>query len=163
MRKCVYTFCTDSCFQVAKGKPPVVGYVPFGSAPWLKYHIGGPHFPSVRSYPYKDLAKPTNLWERTLNVLYYIVDDLVRQYYYMPISQQITERYIGHKIRPLSEIEKNISIILINTYSVFEPGIPLPPNAIEIGGLHAQSVQRMADEEPVIYPDVRMNIFELVF
>ncbi|KAL6445603.1 hypothetical protein ACFW04_000851 [Cataglyphis niger] len=145
--------CLYGLWEVAKGKPPVVGYVPFGSAPWLKYHIGGPHYPSVRSYPYKDLAKPTNLWERTLNALYYIVDDLVRQYYYMPISQQITERYIGHKIRPLSEIEKNISIILINTYSVFEPGIPLPPNAIEIGGLHTQSVQQNADEEPITYPD----------
>ncbi|XP_070155000.1 UDP-glucosyltransferase 2-like isoform X1 [Polyergus mexicanus] len=145
--------CLYGLWEVAKGKPPVVGYIPFGSAPWLKHHIGGPHYPTVRSYPYKDLAKPINLWERTLNVLYYIVDDLVRQYYYMPISQQITERYIGHKIRPLSEIEKNISIILINTYSAFEPGIPLPPNVIEVGGLHAQSVQRIADEEPVTYPD----------
>lgn len=94
-----------------------------------------------------------------MNALYYIVDDLVRQYYYMPISQQITEQYIGHKIRSLREIEKNISIILINTHSAFEPGIPLPPNAIEIGGLHTQTVQRIADEETVTYPDVRVNTF----
>lgn len=87
------------------------------------------------------------------------MDDLIWLYYYIPISQQITNRYIGHEIRSLHEIEKNISIILINTHSAFEPGIPLPPNAIEIGGLHAQTVQRIADEETTTYPDVRVNIF----
>lgn len=132
-----------------------MGYCPFGPVPWFKYYIGGPNYPTIRSYPYKDLAKPINLWQRTLNALYYIVDDFVRYFYYMPNSQRIAEQYIGHKIRPLSEIEKNISIILINTHSTFEPGIPLPPNAIEVGGLHAQAVQRIADEEAVTYPDVR--------
>ncbi|XP_025268342.1 UDP-glucuronosyltransferase 2B19-like [Camponotus floridanus] len=145
--------CLYSLWEVAKGKPPVVGYLPFGTAPWLKYYIGGPHYPTVRSFPYKNLAKPINLWERTLNVLYYILDDLVRQYYYMPISQQITKQYIGHEIRSLFEIEKNITIILINSHSAFEPGIPLPPNAIEIGGLHAQAVQGITNEETTTYPD----------
>lgn len=98
-----------------------------------------------------------------MNALYYILDDLIRQYYYMPISQQITEQYIGHEIKSLLEIEKNITIILINTHSAFEPGIPLPPNAIEIGGLHAQAVQRIAGEEITTYPDVRVNIFKNLF
>lgn len=76
----------------------------------------------------------------------------------MPISQQIAEQYIGHEIKPLHELEKNIFISLVNTHSVFEPGIPLPPNAIEIGGLNGQTI-RTADEETVTYPDVRMNTF----
>lgn len=142
-------------FQVAKGKPPVVGFIPFGPAPYIKDFIGGPHYPTIRPYTYATIAKPEGLWQKTCNTLYYIADDLVRHYYYMPNSQQIAERYIGHKIRPLHEIEKNITIVLINTHSAFEPGIPLPPNAIEIGGLHAQPT----GEEAVTYPDVRINIF----
>ncbi|KMQ88824.1 udp-glucuronosyltransferase 2b1, partial [Lasius niger] len=140
-------------WEIAKGKPPVVGCVPFGTAPWFKYYIGGPHYPTVRSYPYKDLAKPINLWQKSLNALYYIVGDFIRHFYYTPNSQRIAEQYIGHKIRPLHELEKNITIVLINTHSAFEPGIPLPPNAIEIGGLHAQPVQRIADEGAVTYPE----------
>ncbi|KAL6445606.1 hypothetical protein ACFW04_000852 [Cataglyphis niger] len=69
----------------------------------------------------------------------------------MPMSQQIAEQYIGHEIKPLHKLEKNIFILLVNTYSVFEPGIPLPPNAIEIGGLNGQTIQ--TDEETVAYPD----------
>ncbi|XP_072759513.1 UDP-glucosyltransferase 2-like [Anoplolepis gracilipes] len=136
-------------WEIAKGKPPVVGYTPYGAIPWLKDFTGGSHYSNVRSYPYKDLAKPISLWERTLNALYYVVDNFIRHYYHLPISQQFAEQYIGHKLRPLHEMEKNISIILINSYSAFEPGIPLPPNVIEIGGLHAQT----AGEETVTYPD----------
>jgi len=75
----------------------------------------------------------------------------------MPLSQRIAERYIGHEIRPLHELEKKITILLINTHPAFEPAIPLPPNAIEIGGLHAQPLQA-TDEKVVIYPDVRFII-----
>lgn len=128
-----------------------------GLTPWLKHYIGGPHYPTVRSYGFEAIAIPESLRQKTWNTFYYIADDLVRNYYYMPISQRIAERYVGHEIRPLHELEKNITIVLMNTYFAFEPGIPLPPNAIEIGGLHAQA-QQTADEKIVTYPDVRFII-----
>ncbi|XP_070154423.1 UDP-glucosyltransferase 2-like [Polyergus mexicanus] len=146
--------CLYGLWEVAKGKPPIVGLIPYGPAPWLKHYIGGTNYPTVRSYVSTTYARGENLWQKTWNTLYYIVDDLLRQYYYMPICQQIAEQYIGHEIRPLHELEKNISILLINTHSTFEPGIPLPPNAIEIGGLNAQIDEiRTADEEIETYPD----------
>lgn len=141
--------------QVAKGGPPVVGYVPYGAAPWLKHYIGT-SYPSVRSYVSADLGSiPVGLWERTWNTFYYIMDDLIRQYHYLPINQQLfAEQYIGHKIRPLHEIEKTISIVLINSHSPFDNAIPLPPNALEIGGMHAQIAQPIPGEVPVTYPEV---------
>lgn len=141
--------------QVAKGGPPVVGYVPFGAAPWIKHYIGGPSYPSVRPYVHADLAGvPVGLWEKTWNTFYYMMDDLIRQYHYLPINQQFAERYIGHKIRPLHEIEKNISIVLINSHSPFDNAIPLPPNALEIGGMHAQIAQPIPGEVSVMYSEV---------
>ncbi|GAB1860212.1 UDP-glucuronosyltransferase 1-9-like isoform X1 [Camponotus japonicus] len=144
--------CMYGLWDVAKGKPPVVGYIPFGLAPWLKDCVGGTNYPTVRSYLSVDTAKPEGLWQKTWNTIYYITDDFLRSYYYMPLSQRIAERYIGHEIRPLHELEKKITILLINTHPAFEPAIPLPPNAIEIGGLHAQPLQ-VTDEKAVIYPD----------
>jgi len=79
----------------------------------------------------------------------------------MPLSQRIAERYVGHEIRPLHELEKNITILLINTHPAFEPAIPLPPNAIEIGGLHVEPL-RTTDEKAVTYPDVRFIIYKLI-
>ncbi|EZA59431.1 UDP-glucuronosyltransferase 2B10 [Ooceraea biroi] len=129
--------CLYGLWEVAKGKP-VVGFIPLGTVPWLKDYIGGPNYPNVRSYMNAAIARPVNIWQRTLNVLYYIADDFLRHYYYLPASQRLAEQYVGHKIRPLHEIEKSINIILVNSHSTFDNGIPLPPNAIEIGGMHAQ-------------------------
>lgn len=123
-----------------------MGFIPFGPAPWLKDYIGGPNYPSVRPYSHADFARPEGFWQRTQNVLCYIMDDFHRHYHYMPIVQQFAEQYIGHEIRPLYEIGRNVSMVLINTYSAFEPGIPLPPNVMEIGGMHAQTAQPVVDK-----------------
>jgi len=125
--------------QIAKGKPPIVGLIPLGTAPYLRDFVGGSSYPNVRSYVSFAIAKPVGLWERTWNTLYYLMDNLIRHYYYLPTAQRMTEEYVGHSIRPLHEIEKDrINIVLINSHSAFEPAIPLPPNVLETGGLHIQ-------------------------
>ncbi|XP_025990738.1 UDP-glycosyltransferase UGT5 isoform X2 [Solenopsis invicta] len=153
------TQCLYGLWEVAKGKPPIVGYIPFGPAPWLKDFVGGPSYPTIRPYTHAAIAKPIGLWLRTLNVLYYIADNCIRHYYFLPIVQRIAEEYMGHAIRPLHEIEKDsINIVLINTHSAFEPGIPLPPNTLEIAGLNAQAVEPFAGEVVVTLPE-DMRVF----
>ncbi|XP_011858394.1 PREDICTED: UDP-glucuronosyltransferase 2B1-like [Vollenhovia emeryi] len=142
--------CFYGLWEDAKGKPPIVGYLPYASAPWLKDLTGGPSYPTVRPYTNSDIAKPVGLWQTTWNTLYFILDDLLRHYYFLPNIQRIAEKYVGHAIRPLHEIEKDsINILLINSYCAFELAIPLPPNSLEIGGLH---VQPIAGDEVVTYP-----------
>ncbi|RLU25700.1 hypothetical protein DMN91_001857 [Ooceraea biroi] len=100
---------------VAKAKPPIVGFIPFGPAPWLKEYIDCPNYPNMRPY-----------------------GRFYRYYYFFPASQRLAEQYVGHKIKPLRELEKTISIVLINSHFTFDNAIPLPPNTIEVGGMHAQ-------------------------
>lgn len=139
--------------QVAKGKPPIVGFIPFGSAPWLKDFIGGSSYPTVRPYAGSDITKSVGLWQKTWNTLYFIADDFMRHYYFLPVAQRLAEEYVGHSMRPLHEIEKDsISIVLINSHCALDPGIPLPPNTLEIGGLHVQPIA----EDVVTYPKVRV-------
>ncbi|XP_012530233.3 uncharacterized protein LOC105833218 [Monomorium pharaonis] len=153
------TQCLYGLWEVAKGKPSIVGYIPFGPAPWLKDFTGGPSYPTVRPYTHAAIAKPIGLWLRTLNTLYYIADNFIRHYYFLPILQRFAEEYVGHVIRPLHEIEKDrINIVLINTHSAFEPGIPLPPNTLEIAGLNAQAVQPIAGEVVESLPE-DMRVF----
>ncbi|XP_036151190.1 UDP-glycosyltransferase UGT5-like [Monomorium pharaonis] len=143
--------------EIAKGKPPVVGYVPFGPAPWLKDYIGGPNYPSVRPF-LTSMIKPVNLWQRTWNVLYYISSDVLRHYYYFPTLQQFAEKFVGHAIRSLHEIEiDRINILLLNTHAAFSSGIPLPPNTMEIAGLNVQAVQPISGEVVESLPeDIRV-------
>ncbi|XP_011702410.1 PREDICTED: UDP-glucuronosyltransferase 2B1-like isoform X2 [Wasmannia auropunctata] len=152
--------CFYGLWEVAKGKPPIVGFMPLAAAPWLKDFVGGLSYPTVRTYVSSAMAKPVGLWQRTLNTLYYIADDLLRHYYFLPIVQLLAEEYVGNSLRPLHEIEKNdISIVLINSHCATEAAIPLPPNALEVGGLQAQIVPPIARDVVVkTYPE-NMRIF----
>lgn len=139
-----------------------MGFIPLGTASWLKDFIGGPSYPTVRPYMSAAITKPEGLWQRTKNVLYYIMDDFIRHYYFLPAVQRLAQEYVGHSIRPLHEIEKDsISIVLINSHSAFESGIPLPPNALETGGLHVQTVRPIAGDVVVTYSEVKEVIFYL--
>ncbi|XP_011705489.1 PREDICTED: UDP-glucuronosyltransferase 2B19-like, partial [Wasmannia auropunctata] len=151
--------CLFGLWEVAKGKPPVVGFVPFGFTPWLKDYIGGPNYPTVQPYPHT--AKPIGFWQKIWNALYYVADDLMRHYYYLPIIQRHTAKYIGHATRPLYEIERDsINIVLINSHPTFDYGIPLPPNTLEIAGLNAQIVQPITGEVVVTYPENMRTFLE---
>ncbi|XP_014475245.1 PREDICTED: UDP-glucuronosyltransferase 2B19-like [Dinoponera quadriceps] len=139
--------CLYGLWEVAKGKPPVVGFIPFSSPPWFKDSVGGPNYPTLRSHYGTDMAGPKDFSQRLWNTVNYIFDDLFRTYSYMPKSQQLAERYVGHEIRPLHEIEKDISILLLNSHFSFEPAIPLLPNAIEVGGMHVHNSQAVIDNK----------------
>jgi len=87
---------------------------------------------------FKSLVKLTTIWQKTLNAVYFMIDDIIRHFYFFPTCQRIAEQYVGQTITSLRELEKTISVILINTHYVINDEIPLPSNAIEIGGMHAQ-------------------------
>ncbi|TGZ51781.1 Uncharacterized protein DBV15_12706, partial [Temnothorax longispinosus] len=145
--------CFYGLWEVAKGKPPVVGLIPSGTAPWIKDYTGS-SYPTVRPYTSSGIAKPVGLWQKTWNTVYFIADDFIRYYYFLPIVQRLAEEYVGHAIRPLHEIEKDrINIVLINSHSAFEPAIPLPPNALEIGGFHVQAIKPIPGDKVVTYPE----------
>ncbi|XP_018341764.1 PREDICTED: UDP-glucuronosyltransferase-like [Trachymyrmex septentrionalis] len=146
--------CLYGLWEIAKGKPSIVGYIPYSAAPWLKDIIRGPSYPTLRSYGYLPIAKPIGLWQKTWNTVCFTVDDFTRHYYYLPIMQRLAEKYVGHSIRSLHEIEKNsINIILLNSHPAFEHGIPLPPNTLEIAGLNAQAIKPIDGEIVVTYPE----------
>ncbi|KAG5343789.1 UDB28 glucuronosyltransferase, partial [Acromyrmex charruanus] len=132
LQNIVLNECLYGLWEIAKGKPLIVGYIPYSPAPWLKDLIGSPSYTTV-------LMHTTTYF---------------RHYYYLPIMQRLAEKYVDHTIRPLHEIEKNsINIVLLNSHPAFEYGIPLPPNTLEIAGLNAQTIKPIDGEIVVTYPE----------
>lgn len=117
----------------------MVGFTPFGSPNWVKEVVGGHNWASIKHFPFAHSAPPYTLWKRTLNFVYFEVEDLFRRYYFMPIQQEITEKYIGKKMSTsIHDVEKKISFVLTNSYAALDQGTFLPPDAIEVGGLHVR-------------------------
>ncbi|XP_046411251.1 UDP-glucosyltransferase 2-like isoform X4 [Neodiprion fabricii] len=132
-----YGQCFYGMWEIAQGNPAIVGFTPFGLPNWVKYVVGGNNWPAIRTFPYFRQTQPFSIWEKAMNFFYYELDDLLRHFYYMPRQQELAEKFIGRKMtRSVSEIEKNVSIMLTNSYAVLDPAAFSPPNVIEVGGLH---------------------------
>ncbi|XP_066146784.1 uncharacterized protein [Euwallacea fornicatus] len=82
------------------------------------------------------LKRDLCLKERLLSVLYSIY---VRLYYWfvvLPREDANVRKYLKSDLPYLGDIEKNISLLLMNRNPVFHRAIPLYPNTIELGRIH---------------------------
>ncbi|XP_012261904.2 UDP-glycosyltransferase UGT5-like [Athalia rosae] len=139
--------CFYGLREEALGNPPLVGFTPFGSPGWVKDIVGGSNWPAFKGYENYQKAPPFNLWERTWNLIYYQVDDFCRKFYYLPREKEVAEAYIGRKLeKSLEDIEREMTTLLTNTHASFDAGTFLPPNVIEIGGLHVKDTKPLPQD-----------------
>ncbi|KAK8724709.1 hypothetical protein OTU49_011231, partial [Cherax quadricarinatus] len=85
-----------------------------------------------------DFPRPFSLWHRFYNALYQILFALYwRNWTVVPqIQKEISAQF--PELPPLLELERNMSLALMNTH--FSIGIPLPllPSQVEVGAMHCR-------------------------
>ncbi|KAI8130126.1 hypothetical protein FF38_01733 [Lucilia cuprina] len=78
--------------------------------------------------------------ERMYNSYLSLYDAVMRRWYYMPKMQEMAEKYFGPHIKgPLPyvrDLEKNISLMLINSHRSMDLPRPSMPGLINVGGAH---------------------------
>ncbi|XP_073825818.1 UDP-glycosyltransferase family 301 member D1 [Musca autumnalis] len=78
--------------------------------------------------------------QRFYNVYLSVYDAVMRRWHYMPRMQKMAERHFGPHIRgPLPnvrDLEKNISLMLINSHRSTDLPRPSMPGLINVGGAH---------------------------
>ncbi|XP_063914602.1 UDP-glycosyltransferase UGT5-like [Zophobas morio] len=60
-------------------------------------------------------------------------------WYFLPRADKIAKRYWGRDCPYLGDLERNVSLILMNTNSLLHPVRPLLPNVVEMGKMHITS------------------------
>ncbi|XP_025075501.1 UDP-glucuronosyltransferase 2B20-like [Pogonomyrmex barbatus] len=77
-----------------------------------------------------------SLWQRIKNFIrqWYHIYCVLNHYY--PKHQAIAEKYLGNDIPDISDMERNISIVLENQQEVLSFSRPKAPNVISFGNLH---------------------------
>ncbi|XP_068083563.1 UDP-glycosyltransferase UGT5 [Anabrus simplex] len=129
----------DDCFLgfiPVFGSPPVIGITAYSSPPWAGYVVGNPDTPSyVNTYnlPFSDHM---NFFQRMSNMLLHTFVLLSRRFYHMPLQQKLADNFFGKSIPPLTEIEKNISLVMVNIHHSLDYPRPMLPSLIPVGGLH---------------------------
>lgn len=116
--------------------PPVVAVTPFLLPGYLSYSFGNslhtsfiPHF----SVKYSNVM---TFSERVYNFLATYMDRIVREYYFLRNENNRMAEYFPKWAGSVWGFERNITLLLSNSDPILTYPVPVPPNIVEVGGLH---------------------------
>ncbi|XP_043682853.1 UDP-glucosyltransferase 2-like isoform X4 [Vespula pensylvanica] len=116
---------------------PVIGVSTSDLYPWHHHLIGNPENLAIFPNNLLKYSNGMNFWQRTYNVLTTIYNKIYFNHLTEYQDEQI-RKYVGPNLPGVRELEKNISLILVNTYFSLNGIRPITQALIEVGGLHIQ-------------------------
>ncbi|XP_023940212.2 UDP-glycosyltransferase UGT5 [Bicyclus anynana] len=120
---------------------------------------------------YLKLNNPGNFWGRLRNLYFTVYEYLWWRYWYLEKQEDLVKKYLPDligKTPSLYEMQKNASLMLINSHFSFDTPTAYLPNIVEIGGMHVRKsnkslpddLQKLLDESKhgVVYMSFGSNI-----
>lgn len=108
--------------------------------PWATDRFAISDNPSYIPYGLANSVKMT-FRQKLVDSLSLILLKAVYKFKHNAKMNQIAKKYFGEDVPPLEELAKNTSLILMNTHFSINMPRPLPPQVIEVSGLHIKSVK----------------------
>ncbi|XP_050682127.1 UDP-glycosyltransferase UGT5-like [Leptidea sinapis] len=116
-----------------------------------------------------DVEDPTSFWSRLRNVYFAVYEFVWWKYWYLEKQETLVKKYIPDvKDFSLYDIQKNFSVMLINSHFSYDVPAAYLPNIIEIGGIHLtqsygsppKDLQKLLDgsEAGIIYVNFGSNV-----
>ncbi|XP_046661713.1 UDP-glucosyltransferase 2-like isoform X1 [Homalodisca vitripennis] len=119
-----------------KLKAPVISWVCSTTLPWVSDDYGLPDNPAYIPNFYMNYEPEMNYFERLYNTISLVFAKVVYYYYSELPSHKITEHVLREKLPYMSEINRQTSLLFVNSHFTLSQSRPFPPNVIEVGGIH---------------------------
>ncbi|XP_018568771.1 UDP-glucuronosyltransferase 2B19 isoform X2 [Anoplophora glabripennis] len=119
----------------AKYQCPLIGITSLGAPLVALDTVGNPSHPTISPDHNLPVTRDMTFRERLLSALYSVY---VRAWYHLvvlPREDRVVKKYLGEDLPYLGDIERSVSVLLLNRNSVFHRIMPLVPTAIELGGI----------------------------
>ncbi|XP_043682852.1 UDP-glucosyltransferase 2-like isoform X3 [Vespula pensylvanica] len=116
---------------------PIIGVSSSALYPWHNHLIGNPENLAILPNNLLNFINQMNFWQRTYNVLNTIFNKKYFNHLTGYQDEQI-KKYVGPNLPSVRELEKSISLILVNSYFPLNGIRPITQAHIEVGGLHVQ-------------------------
>lgn len=97
--------------------------------------VANPDEPTYIPNTFSNFMGNMNFWQRFENTFGIWKDKFVFSYYSAYQDDKI-KKYIGPHTPNLREVEKNVSLLLVNTHFTIHGPRPLITTVVEIGGMH---------------------------
>lgn len=129
MDKTTYAFA-------AKFKCPVIGIVSLGALSPTHEAVGNPGHPVLHA----DLMTPyygggeMGFIEKLDAVFFDLYHRYLHEYLIMPSINKIVRKHFGDETLNVGDIEKNMSLLLLNSNPILHKPRPYGPNVVEFGG-----------------------------
>jgi glucuronosyltransferase len=117
------------------GSPPVIATSGIGIPPWISLTMGNPENPSYMPNFFLPYTSHMTFGERVLNFIIHNFILFLHEYRHIPAQEAIARKYFKD-FPPFWDIERNFSIVLVNTVPGVDDPRPLLPNVIPVGGMH---------------------------
>lgn len=138
---------------VHKFKAPFIYVTTSGLTPWTADLVGTPENPAYVPNQYLSYGDQMTLWERTINTLVRLASPYLRNHLVLNKLEGVVQRALGDPTVSLSELEKNVSMVLVNShYSLGHPR-PLMPNVVEVGAMHCRPARPLQDKALRVFLD----------
>ncbi|XP_019894248.2 UDP-glucosyltransferase 2-like [Musca domestica] len=147
---------------------PMIGVSTFGTIGFIDYLTANPSPASYIPHMSLEYDSHMSLWQRTVNVLANVVDDLCTNFLLMPGQEKVYRKYFHNAKLSFDEARRNVSLVLLNDHFSLRAPRPYVPNMIEVGGLHIkqkpdpleEDLQKFLDNSPegVIYFSMGSNV-----
>lgn len=121
------------------GSPPVIATSGVGIPPWISLTMRNPENPSYMPNFMLPFSSHMTFRERMLNFIIHNFVTLIYEYRHIRAEEAIARKYFKD-FPPFWDIERNFSIVLVNTVPGVDDPRPLLPNVIPVGGMHIKDV-----------------------
>nr|AVT42209.1 UDP-glucuronosyltransferase 40AH1 [Lissorhoptrus oryzophilus] len=133
-------------------KAPIIGVSSLGAPSVALDTLGNPSHPLVSPDYNLPLTRDMTFRERLMAVLYAVYVKLYYDMAVLPREDAQIKKYLSPDLPYLGDIEKNISVLLLNRNPVFHRIMPFNPTTIDLGGIKYSTVKQE------IQPDLKKFI-----
>ncbi|XP_017033095.2 UDP-glycosyltransferase UGT5-like [Drosophila kikkawai] len=128
---------------------PTITVSTFGNANYLSQLFGVVSPWSYVPHAYMPYTDKMTLWERIGNVAVSGSEDLIREFSYYPHQDAILQKHFSKtldRVPTIKELERNISVVLLNSYMPLASPRPISYNMIQVGGVHIQPTKALPED-----------------
>lgn len=139
--------CGMTCYPFGwHFKVPAIAISPNVMYPGRAELLGDDEHYSYVPFLLTSFSDKMNLSQRTINFIVSKIFQYVSHDLPIRTVESMFKRLTNPACPPLLELEKNISLVLTNTHPSFSYPRVLPPQVIEVGGLHCRPANPLPDD-----------------
>ncbi|KAL0838907.1 hypothetical protein ABMA28_016920 [Loxostege sticticalis] len=113
------------------------------------------------------VPEPGSFFGRLRNLYFTVYEYVWWRFWYLQKMDQLAAKYVPNLKEPvpsLYEIQKNVSLFLINSHFSFDPPTAYLPNIVEIGGVHlSQKVPKLPQDLLKILDEATNGVVYMTF